>query len=53
MHNFKVLALTFWAFCEGKLLAGINRIVIKVFPPVLLNKNLNFAGGFVKKSFEV
>jgi len=50
---FKVLALTLWAFCQGKLLAGMNYIVIKVFPTVLLSKNYNFAGGFVKKSFEV
>ena len=35
----KVIALTFWAICQGKLLAGINHIVIKVFLTILPSKN--------------
>jgi len=35
---FKVLALTFWAICQGKLLGGMNHIVMKVFPTILLSK---------------
>jgi len=37
--SFKVLALTFWPICQGKLLAGMNHIVIRVFPTILLSKN--------------
>jgi len=37
--QFKLLALTFWAICQGKLLAGMNHIVIKVFSTILPSKN--------------
>ena len=38
-QNFKAIALTFWAICQGKLFVEMNHIVIKAFSTVLLRKN--------------